>query len=147
MESAWKVGLIVVIAVGLVIAGFQMVGERLFAEPVDIYFAEGPDVAGIQPGAAVSVAGVVIGRVQDVRLSDVGLARLTLAVRKGTRLPAGSYVEIPSSLISIGEQRVAIVPPEGGASSLLSPGAVMKIQKETSLADCPEGQSGHDQGT
>ncbi len=139
MESAWKVGLIVVIAVGLVIAGFQMVGERLFAEPVDIYFAEGPDVAGIQPGAAVSVAGVVIGRVQDVRLSDVGLARLTLAVRKGTRLPAGSYVEIPSSLISIGEQRVAIVPPEGGASSLLSPGAVMKIQKETSLADVLKG--------
>jgi phospholipid/cholesterol/gamma-HCH transport system substrate-binding protein len=138
MESAWKVGLIVVVAVGLVIAGYQLVGERLFTEPVDIYYAEGPDVAGIQPGAAVSVAGVVIGRVQDVRLGDVGLARLTLAVRKGTKVPKGSYVEIPSSLISIGEQRVAIVPPES-STTLLSPGAVLDIRRETSLADVLKG--------
>lgn len=135
MESAWKVGLLVVIAGLLIATGYQLVGERLFKEPVDVYYAEGPDVAGIQPGAAVSVAGVVVGRVQDVGLSDAAQARLTLALKRGTQIIEGSMVEIPSSLISIGEQRVAIVPPEGGTGGYLTPGATLAIVKETSLSD------------
>ncbi|MER3413028.1 MAG: hypothetical protein C4341_02090 [Armatimonadota bacterium] len=135
MESAWKVGLLVVIAGLLVATGYQLVGERLFREPVDLYYAEGPDVAGIQPGAAVSVAGVVVGRVRDVGLSDAAQARLTLALKRGTRIIEGSQVEIPSSLISIGEQRVAIVPPKAGEGAYLTPGATLPIVKETSLSD------------
>jgi len=135
MESAWKVGLLVVIAGLLIATGYQLVGERLFKEPVDVYYAEGPDVAGIQPGAAVSVAGVVVGRVRDVGLSDAAQARLTLALKRGTQIIEGSMVEIPSSLISIGEQRVAIVPPEGGKGGYLTPGATLPIVKETSLSD------------
>ncbi len=135
MESAWKVGLLVVIAGLLIATGYQLVGERLFKEPVDVYYAEGPDVAGIQPGAAVSVAGVVVGRVRDVGLSDAAQARLTLALKRGTQIIEGSMLEIPSSLISIGEQRVAIVPPEGGTGGYLSPGATLPIVKETSLSD------------
>lgn len=135
MESAWKVGLLVVIAGLLIVTGYQLVGERLFKEPVDLYYAEGPDVAGIQPGAAVSVAGVVVGRVRDVSLSEAAQARLTLAVERGTQILEGSHVEIPSSLISIGEQRVGIVPPEGGRSTFLAPGATLPIVKETSLSD------------
>ncbi|MEW5884608.1 MAG: MlaD family protein [Armatimonadota bacterium] len=135
MESAWKVGLLVVIAGLLIATGYQLVGERLFKEPVDVYYAEGADVAGIQPGAAVSVAGVVVGRVREVGLSDPAQARLTLALKRGTQIIEGSMVEIPSSLISIGEQRVAIVPPEGGKGGYLAPGATLPIVKETSLSD------------
>lgn len=135
MESAWKVGLLVVIAGLLVAMGYQLVGERLLKEPADLYYAEGPDVAGIQPGAAVSVAGVIVGRVREVGLSDAAQARLTLALKQGTRIMKGSKVEIPSSLISIGEQRVAIVPPESDQGALLAPGATLPIVKETSLSD------------
>jgi phospholipid/cholesterol/gamma-HCH transport system substrate-binding protein len=109
--AAWKVGAFVVLFVGLMLAALAFLEQSVFARPVDVYYAEFEDAGGIATGSAVLLSGVHVGNVREVSLVKPGTARLTLEIWRPTRLPLGSQALLPASLISIGDQRVQIVPP------------------------------------
>lgn len=128
--GAWKVGLLVVVFIGLVFGGYAVLGRSMFKPEVDSYFAEMPDAGGVAPGAKVLMSGVKIGQVASVDLVSPNLARLKLEVTKGQSIPAGSHVLIPSSLIGFGDNPVTIVP---GKGTPMASGETMKGMKGSPL--------------
>ncbi|MBS1715130.1 MAG: MCE family protein [Armatimonadetes bacterium] len=124
MQSAWKVGLFVVVFVGLLLGAYAVLEKNLFAKPTERYFADFADAGGVATGSAVFLSGVQVGQVKDVRLLGPKQARLTFDLDKGTQIPAGSTAQVPMSFISIGDTRVFIVPPEK-VDGYLQPEAVL----------------------
>jgi phospholipid/cholesterol/gamma-HCH transport system substrate-binding protein len=141
MQSAAKVGLLLVIFVGLLIAGYSVLGKSLFAPPMDVYYANISDASGVSEGTQVLIAGVNVGTVTKITLKSPTLARLTLSIAKGTGIPDGSMVLLPTSLIGFGESPLTIVPPEPSTVTMLSPGSTLQGKKFSALDSfLPEGK-------
>ncbi len=140
MQSALKVGLFVVLFVALVVVGYSLIGSSLFAKPGDTYYAEFADAGNIQPGAIVTMAGVKVGTIEEVSLLGPGSARMRLDVVPGTFVPDDAIVLIPTSLLSIGEQRVDIVSERGTESGKKAVGGTLRGMKAGLLQTLlPEG--------
>ncbi|MFN8139248.1 MAG: MlaD family protein [Fimbriimonadales bacterium] len=131
MQSAWKVGLFVVVFVILLFTAYSIVGNALLKKPTRVFYAEFEDVQNVQAGAMVSMAGVRIGQVEEVKLAGPTKAVLTLAINEDVQLPSDAFARVPSSLLSIGEQRVEIGSKSGGGS--LSPGTTIVGVKSSFL--------------
>lgn len=125
MQGAWKVGLLVVVFVGLLVGAYQFLGRSFFAPKTTDYFAEVSDVSGVNVGAPVLLAGVKIGSVSKVELKNPKLARLTLAIEGGNRIPAGSTVSVPTPLLGFGDNPVYVVPPAVLAGGDASAGSTL----------------------
>ena len=124
MTPAAKIGLFVLL--GLIVLGIFVLkiedipigerGDRLTVR------AEFPSVSGIDRKADVRIAGVRVGKVQDVQLVK-GQAMLTLALDPSVELHQGASVRV-SSLGMLGDKFVEVVPGDPNAP-LLSPGTVL----------------------
>jgi phospholipid/cholesterol/gamma-HCH transport system substrate-binding protein len=77
-----------------------------------------PTVAGLRVGAAVEIAGVPVGRVQDIRLDDYAAA-VTLRIDTQVPLQDDAIASIRTRGL-IGEKYVRVSP--GGSERLLSAG-------------------------
>ena len=77
-----------------------------------------PTVAGLRVGATVEVAGVQIGRVQDINLAEYA-AVVTLRVDKQVQLPEDAIASIRTRGL-IGEKYVRVTP--GGSERFLGAG-------------------------
>jgi len=77
-----------------------------------------PTVAGLREGATVEVAGVQVGRVQDIELADYA-AVVTLRLDKQVKLQDDAIASIRTRGL-IGEKFVRITP--GGSEQLLTAG-------------------------
>jgi phospholipid/cholesterol/gamma-HCH transport system substrate-binding protein len=77
-----------------------------------------PSVGGLKPGSAVEIAGVEIGRVESIGLSDYQ-ARATLRVQRDVKLQEDSIASIKTKGL-IGEKFVRISP--GGSDKIIPPG-------------------------
>lgn len=77
-----------------------------------------PTVAGLRVGATAEIAGVQIGRVQDIDLSDYAAA-VTLRLDKQVLLQEDAIASIRTRGL-IGEKYVSITP--GGSDRILKPG-------------------------
>jgi phospholipid/cholesterol/gamma-HCH transport system substrate-binding protein len=140
MQSAWKVGLFVVSFVALIVLGYTLVGSSLFEKPGDVYYAEFSDASNIQPGAIVTMAGVKVGKVDEVTLKGPGAAQMTLSLEPGTFVPADAMLLIPTSLLSIGEQRVDIISARGVEAGRMELGGTLRGMKAGLLQTLlPEG--------
>lgn len=122
MQAAWKVGLLVVVFVGLLLATYAVLERSFFAKPTVSYFIEFEDAGGLNSGSQVLLSGVQIGSVKGVELVSSRLARVEIAINEGFEIPAGSTAVLPTSFISIGDRRVEIVPPIEDVVAFLSPG-------------------------
>ncbi len=80
------------------------------------------DVTGLKSGANVELAGVRIGRVDDVVLSPDKRAIVALRIDKGVKLFDDAIVSIKTSGL-IGDKYVKITP--GGAGDPLAPGGML----------------------
>ena len=87
-----------------------------------------PTVAGLQPAAAVEVAGVPIGQVEEIRLEDYE-AVVTLRLDKSVRLQEDAIVSIRTRGL-IGEKFIRITP--GGSDRLIPAGGRLR-EVETPL--------------
>ncbi len=124
MQAAWKVGFLVVVFVGLLVATYAVLQRSVFAKPTTDYIIEFADAGGLTEGATVLLAGVRIGSVTAVELVAARKAHVTISIDSEQRIPAGSTAILPTSFISIGDRRIEIVPPqETGLVSYLEPGA------------------------
>ena len=77
-----------------------------------------PTVAGLRVGAAIEIAGVQVGRVQDISLSNYA-ADVTLRLEKQVQLQEDAFASIRTRGL-IGEKYVSITP--GGSDRILKPG-------------------------
>ena len=77
-----------------------------------------PTVAGLRVGAAIEIAGVQVGRVQDISLSNYA-ADVTLRLEKQVQLQEDAIASIRTRGL-IGEKYVSITP--GGSDRILKPG-------------------------
>lgn len=89
-------------------------------------------IDGLSSGADVRLAGVRVGRVEDMRVDpQTFLARVTFRLDAGIRLPRDSSAEITSDGL-LGGRYVALVP--GGDERMLADGAeITNTQSAVSL--------------
>ncbi len=141
MQSAAKVGLLLVVFVGLLIGGYAILGKSLLAPKPDVYYADLADAGGITEGTRVLMAGVDVGVITKVSLLSPTQAQLTMGILKGTRFPEGSVVLLPTSLIGFGDSPVTVTPPTGSFVAYLKPGDTLPGKKGSALDGfLPEGK-------
>ncbi len=112
---------LVVIVVAAVFLAYSLsaggVGRKPGSYEVTAKFGE---VGALAPGAVVSVAGVKIGTVSDIKLDPKTFLAVTkLSLDPGVKLPADSTAKITSDSL-LGGAHIAIAP--GGALENLKPG-------------------------
>ena len=81
-----------------------------------------PTVAGLREGATVEIAGVQVGRVQEIKLDDYAAA-VTLRIDKQVQLQEDAIASI-SNLVLFGEIYVRVSP--GGSDRLLTAGGRLR---------------------
>lgn len=84
--------------------------------------AEFDNVSGVKKGAAVQVAGVVMGSVEEISLGDDQVAVLTMRLDKGLRVPVDSIASVKTQGI-IGDKFINIS--LGGDEELFKEGEVV----------------------
>ncbi len=132
MQNASKVGLLVVVFIGLFAAGYALLGRSIFAPKTHTYFADFPDAGGVSEGAAVLLAGVKIGQVSKVVLASPTLAKVTLEINEGIQIPVGTKAMLPGALIGIGDRQIELVAP-ANATEYMVAGSTMPGGKQSPL--------------
>lgn len=94
------------------------------------------NAGGIITGASVQMAGVHVGRVIRVDLTDDRKARITLRIRHGIEIPIGSRFSMGSTGL-LGDRFMAIAP-EPGNPPPLEPGTVVTAAPPISVEDIME---------
>lgn len=83
-----------------------------------VIYADFPTVGGLKEGAAVEIAGVGVGRVQDIALVNYR-ARITLLINNGIELQEDTIASVKTKGL-IGEKYVQLSP--GGSDEIIAPG-------------------------
>ncbi len=126
MQAAWKVGLLVVVFVGLLVATYAILQKSFFATETDEYIVEFANAGGLESGARVLYVGVQIGSVTKVALATADKAHATIAIERGYQIPKGSHAVLPTSFIAIGDRQVEIIPPPDAEKvAMLKPGDII----------------------
>jgi phospholipid/cholesterol/gamma-HCH transport system substrate-binding protein len=125
------VGLFVLMAVGaflflaLKVSGLQEVGQDLYPFSLKAQFN---NIGGLKIRARVTIDGVTIGRVRDIRLSRAASGSYAAIVELGLLPDVGAYLSEDTSarILTaglIGDNFLALTP--GGSDSLLRSGDVL----------------------
>lgn len=108
MQSAWKVGGLIVIFVAMMMGVFAVLKASVFAKPTDAYYVRLADAGGLNAGAEVLLSGVAIGKVESVKLADDGFAIATLSIEKGRQINKTLIAVLPTGFISLGDRQVLL---------------------------------------
>ncbi len=87
-----------------------------------VIYAEFDNISGVKTGADVQVAGVVVGSVRDISLTDDAVARAALQVNKSLKVPVDSIASVKSQGI-IGDKYIQLT--LGGDDEMFKAGATM----------------------
>lgn len=131
MNGAWKVGLLVIVFGSMLVGAYAVLGQNLWAEKPDLYYAELNDAGGVTPGTRILLSGVKVGTVRKVELASAETAKMTLALDSGTKIPQGTSVKIPSSFIGFGDTPIQLVPGKGPGE--VAVGSTLAGKKTTAL--------------
>jgi len=82
-------------------------------------YAEFENVGGLKTGAVVEIAGVEVGRVKKITLTEDNLARVEMHIYKGVRIPEDTIAAIRTKGL-IGDKYVELSP--GGSENYLANG-------------------------
>jgi phospholipid/cholesterol/gamma-HCH transport system substrate-binding protein len=96
-------------------------------------YADFPSVAGLKVGDPVEIAGVKVGRVDSLGLSEDDRARLILRLNDGVKLQEDVIASVRARGL-IGDKFVLLTP--GGSEKLIPPGG--KIRETESPPDIPD---------
>ena len=115
------VGLFMLIGFGAFVYLALQLGEVSIFGNGNTYIikAEFDNVAGIKKGAAVQVAGVVVGNVVGIELDEDDIALLSLKIDNTLKLPVDSIASVKSQGI-IGDKYIQLS--VGGDEELFKPG-------------------------
>jgi phospholipid/cholesterol/gamma-HCH transport system substrate-binding protein len=125
------VGLFMLIGFGAFGYLALQLGEVPFLTASSTYIlkAEFDNVAGVKKGASVQVAGVVVGEVADVALSDSEAALLLLKIDKKLKVPTDSMASVKSQGI-IGDKYIQLS--LGGDETYFKPDETL-VETESSV--------------
>jgi phospholipid/cholesterol/gamma-HCH transport system substrate-binding protein len=146
MNDQAKVGLVVLVAAGLLITAMFAIANIHIGGKFANYKAYFKFGAGLEPGAVVRYAGLKVGRVNEVRVdpSDKTRVEVLLEVRADTPIRADSLATI-SALTLLTENYIEIVPGKGAplADGGTIPSQELQdmnalIRKMSALADTAE---------
>jgi phospholipid/cholesterol/gamma-HCH transport system substrate-binding protein len=129
LESA--VGLFMLIGFGALVYLALQLGEVPFLRQGTTYVlkAQFDNVAGIKKGASVQVAGVTVGEVAVIALSDDEAALLSLRIDKTVKVPKDSIASVKSQGI-IGDKYIQLN--LGGDPELFKAGEMI-VETESSV--------------
>jgi len=127
------------VAVGLfMVVGFacfawlsiQLGDVGLFADKTYSVQAKFGSISGLKEGATVEIAGVQVGKVENIRLDpEFYEAVVRMSIDKGVELQEDSIASIRTAGI-IGDRYVSIAP--GGAPKLIKPGGEI-VETESAI--------------
>jgi phospholipid/cholesterol/gamma-HCH transport system substrate-binding protein len=115
MVSAARVGALVVLFVAMGIGALAILNQSLFSRRATEYRIVFADAGGLTPGSRVMMSGVLVGRVERVALTRPDEAVAVVSLNDPHVILRGSTAVLPSSLISIGDREVQIIPGRGPA--------------------------------
>jgi phospholipid/cholesterol/gamma-HCH transport system substrate-binding protein len=111
MQGAWKVGLLVLVFIGLLLGAYAVLG-RLNAPRTNSYYVKFTDATGIVRGSPVFISGVRVGNVAEVELVPPSTAMARIEIDTSVAVPLGTQAVIPRGFISFGQGNLSLVPPE-----------------------------------
>ena len=124
------------VAVGIACLGYLAIklGKlEVFGASGYTVVADFPSVAGLKVGDPVEIAGVKIGRVDAIGLSDDDRARLVLRLNDGVKLQDDVIASVRARGL-IGDKFVLVTP--GASDKIIPPGG--KIRETESPPDIPD---------
>ena len=134
-RSALDVAVGVFLVVGVLALGWLSVRlgrVELFTSTGYVVFADFPSVGGLKAGSSVEIAGVEIGRVDGITLSDYQ-ARVAMTIRGDVKLQDDAIASIKTRGL-IGEKFIKINP--GGAEKLIKPnGKITEVEPPVDIEE------------
>ena len=128
------VGMILLLGIATLIYISLNLGQLSFGQTQGYTVqAEFPNAGGLQSGAVVELAGVEIGRVASVTLTDTYHARVTLRILPTIALQEDSRAAIKSKGL-IGERYVEISPGKG-TTALASGGTIRETEAPVDIQE------------
>ncbi len=104
-----KIGILVIVTIGLFIWGYGFLhGKRIFS-PSDTYYVVYDRVGGLVQSADVMVRGYKIGHVEELRFEEIDRFVVRLTITNRFDLPAGTVARIVSADV-LGTRAIEIVP-------------------------------------
>ena len=104
----------------------------LFSSPGYVVFADFPSVGGLKAGSSVEIAGVEIGRVDRITLSEYQ-ARVAMTIRGDVKLQEDTIASIKTRGL-IGEKFIKINP--GGSEKLIKPnGKITEVEPPVDIEE------------
>lgn len=109
--NEFVVGLVVLLAVALAVAGVLWLSESNLRTGERTHLARFRAIEGLNVGAPVTIRGVRVGRIESVRLTPGGWVEAEFSVRADVELPEHpAMIAAPSSLF--GEWQATVIPLE-----------------------------------
>jgi phospholipid/cholesterol/gamma-HCH transport system substrate-binding protein len=134
-RSALDVAVGVFLLIGILALGWLSVRlgrVDLFSSPGYVVFADFPSVGGLKAGSSVEIAGVEIGRVDRITLSDYQ-ARVAMTIRGDVKLQEDTIASIKTRGL-IGEKFIKINP--GGSEKLIKPnGKITEVEPPVDIEE------------
>ncbi|HEU5191158.1 MAG TPA: outer membrane lipid asymmetry maintenance protein MlaD [Methylomirabilota bacterium] len=134
-RSALDVAVGVFLLIGILALGWLSVRlgrVDLFSSPGYVVFADFPSVGGLKAGSSVEIAGVEIGRVDRITLSDYQ-ARVEMVIRGDVKLQEDTIASIKTRGL-IGEKFIKINP--GGSEKLIKPnGKITEVEPPVDIEE------------
>ncbi|MEA2452459.1 MAG: phospholipid/cholesterol/gamma-HCH transport system substrate-binding protein [Actinomycetota bacterium] len=121
-----KLGIFTVVTIIVTIWLAAVIGNlRLFSSPYSVS-AEFTDASGLLKGDVVKVAGVTVGRVSDIHISN-GIAIVDMSVDENVDLPAGLGAAI--RFRNLVGQRMVVLTGEGSATDSVESGYLIPLDQ------------------
>ncbi|MFQ5988919.1 MAG: outer membrane lipid asymmetry maintenance protein MlaD [Candidatus Methylomirabilales bacterium] len=124
-----RVDLEVVVGIFLLIGIFALAWISIRLGKMEVFglggyvvYADFPTVGGLKEGATVEIAGVQVGRVQDISLVSYR-ARISMVINDGVELDEDTIASVKTKGL-IGEKYVQLSP--GGSDELIAPGGKIR---------------------
>lgn len=130
-------GLFLLVSILLLVGAYLRSSMTHFTRNVEIYYADGTDIAGLEEGSDVEMGGYKIGVIRRIRvLNDPTLRfELELAVKKDVPVPKGW--KAVGSNHSLSGDRFLDLRPAGGADraagSVLAAGGHMPVEADATI--------------
>ncbi|OBI70528.1 MCE family protein [Mycobacterium sp. E796] len=131
--TLWRLAIYAVVCGFFVVGVFAVFGQLRFGQKEKTYNAIFTTVSGLKSGNFVRIAGVEVGKVQDITINDDGTVRVAFGVRDTVALTEGSRVDIRYQDL-IGNRYLALGEGPGGLRRL-KPGDTIPIDRTAPALD------------
>lgn len=120
ISNETKVGALTVIAITLLILGFNFLKGKTLFKTGNYIYAKYPDAKGLKVSNPVLINGFEVGSVADIENADQNLSSIvvTIKLKDNYNIPNNSVASIESSLLGSPQVTIAM----GNAAAYLKPG-------------------------